>query len=175
MADERYIILPIILLALVGVLNILLISGNVNTDSLSSYKPETPSININVPIIGFAVNSIINGVANWLFSFMVQNFAVTSGLGLLAIVGLGIVLAFTGLSLQFGGQALATGISGAVKLSDASVMIIYKSVMFLSIWGIFSIMALTAIMSFPLFLGWIFYLLLSCFYAIGVIETIGVH
>jgi hypothetical protein len=169
MANETYLIVPIFLLALVGIFNSLLFIGSFTSNSLSGYTSQAPVVNINVPVIG----SIVNPIANWLVSFVVQNFMVTAVLGLVGIVALGIGLAFIGTRIQAQGTVIASGIGGSIGLSDVSVMILYKSIIFLAIWCIFSLLAVSAINSFPLFLGWVFYLIISGLYTIGVLSQIG--
>lgn len=174
MSNETYLILPIIIMAFIGIFNILLIVGNFsannfNTVSSQSYINSITSSVGNIPIIGW----IIAPIYGWFLGIMVQNFTLGVTLGVVGLIGFGIVFALLGLRLSAGTGALTANISGSIGLSDVSVMIIYKSILFLMIWLLFTGISISAINSFPLFLGWILYLMLSGVYAVGVLGQIG--
>jgi len=59
-------------------------------------------------------------------------------------------------------------------LSDYSQAIIYKTLLYYSIWGVFSALGIGLIYTIP-YIGFLFWLLLTLFYSIGFQEQIGSH
>ena len=59
-------------------------------------------------------------------------------------------------------------------LSTISQTIIYKSIFYFGLWGIFSALSIALLLSIP-FIGSVFWLALTVFYVVGVQEQIGTH
>ena len=59
-------------------------------------------------------------------------------------------------------------------ISESAQNVIYKSVFFYTIWGIFSILATSGIVSIPIF-GTVIYIFLTLCYVIGVQSQINTH
>jgi len=174
MANETYLIVPIVIMALVGIVNVLIIVGNFSANSFSAVSTQTYVNSVSnsigsVPIVGWLIAPIFT----WFLSIMVANFTIGVTLGVVAILGSGIVFAILGLRLSGGGGILGTGVNGSIGLSDVSIMIIYKSFLFIGIWLFFSVLSLSAFNAFPLFMGWVIYLIISASYTIGVLGQIG--
>lgn len=57
--------------------------------------------------------------------------------------------------------------------SDISVAMVLKSTFFISIWSIFSLVAMNLLLEIPLFLGPLLYFSLTIMYALGIMGQIG--
>ena len=90
----------------------------------------------------------------------ILNLGFTMTVGLVAIIVGAIVLGLIGLNV-FG--------SG---LPDFSVKIIWNGIVFYGLWTIFSVLAITAISSLPLF-GALFWFFLTFIYSLGVFGRMG--
>lgn len=86
-----------------------------------------------------------------------------------AVVSSGIitlVVSSVALAVVSGIQVLGSG------LNNVATMAIFKSVAFFGIWALFSVLALILFAEVPIF-GYPLYFLLTLFYSVGVLDTIG--
>ena len=115
--------------------------------------------------------------------FLQHGFASTTGprvndygLGAFSLIGidgfLALIIGIIALGVLAGIHVLGSG------LSDASINIIYKSVFYYVLWGIFSVFAYgindIGISSIPIF-GMVIYLFLTIVYSIGIQQQINTH
>lgn len=100
--------------------------------------------------------------------YTVPAFSIIGIDGLLALI-IGMLTLGTVLGIHFLGSGL----------SDSTINIIYKSVLFYAIWGIFSVFALgtgnIGILSIPMQMGTIMYIFLTLIYSIGIQQQINTH
>lgn len=89
-------------------------------------------------------------------------FDMLTGLGFIgAIAAIMIIVSFVGVRV-FG--------SG---LSEVSTSTIIKGTVLIAMWCVFSIMAIGLLAQIPLYLGGIFYFMLTVLYAVGIVQNIG--
>jgi hypothetical protein len=91
----------------------------------------------------------------------VTTFGINYGLGILLVLG----------TLLAVGIAIGIRIFGS-GLSETAQQITYKTTVYLVFWGFFSPTALGLLVAIPFF-GWLIYAVLTVFYALGIVDSIG--
>ena len=117
-----------------------LINGGVITTQTTSIDNATVYVNGSTATVNWPTTAF--------------DFSITTTVGAITIIGVAILIAFIGV------RVLGTG------LSEFSIQIIYKAIMYLGIWGVLTALSLNSITSIPTF-GWIIYFALTFMYVFG--------
>lgn len=159
MANEMFLIIPLMILIVVSALAVILLMQPINPQSIGTPYTQEATSGGGGDSLGSVFSdawSFITGAPTGSASI----FGLTLGGGFLAIIGI-----LTVLGTVAGITAFGSG------LNTASTMIIYKSVGLYAIWSIFSVMSLGYIGSIPYF-GWLIYLVMTGFYSVGVFSQL---
>lgn len=146
----KLILLPLILLAFSAVMTQMIVAEEYYTTTSTSYNVD--------PALG---NQTIDGTPQ---TMDIEGYGVSAGFDLETGV-IAVVIVVMAIGVVAGITVLGSG------LSDVSVSIIYKSVMFYTLWLLLSVFGLEGITTVPIF-GWVFYFFLTLVYSLGVVQQI---
>jgi hypothetical protein len=151
MSNEKYLIGPIIILAIVSMSVAFYSIGVLDSTSINggaTFASTVPNPFSSIPLIGPWIDTI--------FLFLVQNFALSATFGLIGLLAIGILIGLVGVGLAIG----AATVNGSINVNDSTTMIIYKSTMLGAIWALLSVLSSVAIFAIP-YVGWGVYLIIS--------------
>lgn len=90
------------------------------------------------------------------------NFAINETQGIIAIV-----IAVSLIGSLIGIRVLGSG------LSETTVKILYNTIFFYGVWGLFSVFALEWLLIIPLYMGWLIYFVLTGVLSFGIVQQIN--
>jgi hypothetical protein len=90
------------------------------------------------------------------------NFSINETQGILAIV-----IAVSVIGSIIGIRVLGSG------LSEMTVKILYNTIFFYGVWGLFSVFSLELLSLIPVGIGWIIYFILTCMLSFGIVQQIN--
>lgn len=163
MNNEKYLIAPIIILALISAFVVLFASSALNSSTING-NTVYASTSLN-PFHGLWG---IGDITDLLFGFLVQNFMLSATLGLVGLLAIGMLVGLIGVGIT----VAALTVQGSIAVNDSTTMIIYKSVMFGAVWALLSVLSSVAVFSIPI-VGWLIYLIISGVYLVGVMGQIN--